>query len=125
MPVDLVTWAAFCVGAAPRLTEEELASLARWEAAGAGTLSWPQWETITGRQPPKLGDPRPARKKKATIGGALRTAVMERDEYRCRQCGTHLRLSIDHIVAESKGGPTEFDNLQTLCLPCNTRKGAR
>jgi hypothetical protein len=63
--------------------------------------------------------------RKATIGASLRKAVFERDMYRCKHCSTHLDLSIDHIVPESKGGASDIDNLQTLCRPCNSRKGVR
>lgn len=63
------------------------------------------------------------RKKK--IPHHLARQVMERDEYRCCTCGTHLDLCCDHVVPESKGGPTTLDNLQTLCRPCNSRKAAR
>lgn len=60
---------------------------------------------------------------KVTIGGTLRRQVFERDLYRCQHCGTHLDLCADHIVPESKGGPTTFENLQTLCRSCNSKKG--
>lgn len=63
--------------------------------------------------------------KKDKIGRALSKRVMERDHFRCVTCGTHLDLCCDHIVPESKGGPTTFENLQTMCRPCNSRKGAR
>ena len=66
-----------------------------------------------------------ARSTKRVIPGAVRIAVFERDEYRCRKCGAQRQLSIDHVVPESRGGPTTLDNLQTLCKPCNSRKGAR
>lgn len=59
---------------------------------------------------------------KASIPQGLRTAVYERDMYRCRQCGTHKQLSCDHIIPEVHGGPTSLENLQTLCLPCNKQK---
>ena len=42
--------------------------------------------------------------KKKPIGQALRTQVFERDAYRCRQCGDHKSLVVDHIYPESKGG---------------------
>lgn len=62
---------------------------------------------------------------KARIPAALARQVMERDAYRCRHCGTWLDLTCDHVVAESRGGATALENLQTLCRPCNSRKGAR
>lgn len=68
--------------------------------------------------------PQPSRKKKR-VPATIRTAVYERDQYRCVTCGTWIGLSIDHIIPESRGGPTEIDNLQTLCRPCNSRKGDR
>lgn len=59
------------------------------------------------------------------IPQALREAVYGRDDHRCLRCGTSERLSLDHIVPWSRGGPDTIDNLQTLCTPCNSRKGAR
>jgi hypothetical protein len=71
------------------------------------------------------GPPIEPKYEKARIGRALSRAVMERDAYRCVSCGTHVDLSCDHIIPESKGGPTTLENLQTMCRPCNSRKGAR
>ena len=33
--------------------------------------------------------------------------------------------SIDHVHPESAGDPTTIENLQTLCVACNSAKGAR
>lgn len=65
------------------------------------------------------------RYRKKKISRTLSKRVMERDAYRCVVCGTHEDLTCDHIVPESKGGPTVFENLQTMCRPCNSSKGAR
>ena len=62
---------------------------------------------------------------KAKISRSLSKRVMERDAYRCVTCNTHIDLCCDHIVPESKGGETTFANLQTMCRPCNSRKGSR
>lgn len=54
---------------------------------------------------------------------ALRIAVYERDGYRCVTCGTDENLTLDHVLAWSKGGPDTYENFQTMCRPCNSRKG--
>ncbi len=55
----------------------------------------------------------------------LRKQVLERDAYRCRNCGDWHDLAVDHVYPESRGGQATLDNLQTLCRPCNSRKGNR
>ena len=64
-------------------------------------------------------------RKKENIGRELARRVLERDLYRCVSCGTHLDLTCDHIIPESRGGATTFENLQAMCRPCNLAKGAR
>lgn len=64
-------------------------------------------------------------KTKARITQGLRTSVFERDGYRCKKCGTHKGLQVDHIHPESKGGTLDMENLQTLCGSCNNKKGAK
>ncbi len=46
----------------------------------------------------------------------------------CNGCGTHFmqqHLTVDHIIAQSKGGTSHLDNLQLLCAHCNSLKGNR
>lgn len=64
-------------------------------------------------------------RRKAPIPKELRWFVWERDNFTCLGCGSRRNLSIDHIEPESLGGPTVAENLQTLCTPCNSAKGAR
>lgn len=62
-----------------------------------------------------------------SIPGWLRYQVLNRDR-RCLLCGAtkdDTKLHVDHIVPWSQGGPTELDNLQTLCVRCNVGKGNR
>lgn len=65
------------------------------------------------------------RKVKQSISNRIKKAVFERDKYRCQACDTHLNLSVDHIVPESKGGESVMSNFQTLCLNCNRSKGVK
>lgn len=41
---------------------------------------------------------------------------------KCACCGKRRKLTIDHVVAISKGGSNTADNVQALCLPCNQTK---
>jgi hypothetical protein len=68
--------------------------------------------------------PRTAVKKKF-IPADVRWAVWERDNFTCQHCGVRKNLSVDHVHPESKGGRATVENCQTLCKPCNSRKGAR
>jgi 5-methylcytosine-specific restriction endonuclease McrA len=58
------------------------------------------------------------------IPSDVRWTVFRRDRYRCRFCGSHHDLTIDHIYPVSRGGTNELTNLQTLCRRCNSSKGA-
>lgn len=62
---------------------------------------------------------------KAVIPAALRRQVFQRDGFKCQHCGSGDHLSADHILPESRGGPTIFRNLQTLCRSCNSKKGTK
>jgi hypothetical protein len=49
----------------------------------------------------------------------------ERQQGNCVKCGKHFELSgmeADHITPWNKGGKTNPDNCQMLCLDCNRRK---
>ncbi|SNY84158.1 HNH endonuclease [Nocardia amikacinitolerans] len=54
-------------------------------------------------------------------------AVLQRDEYRCQQCGYQGRagagdVEADHITPVYCGGKTILDNGQTLCKPHHDAK---
>lgn len=77
------------------------------------------YEAANSTRPKHLAAP------KARIPASLRTSVYERDAYRCVVCGSWTDLTLDHIVPEAKGGPTTFENLQTMCRSHNSGKGTR
>lgn len=79
---------------------------------------------IAGYEPPSIvADPN--RYTKRIISVKLRRQVYARDGNACRICGAVENLSVDHIHPERHGGTLDLDNLQTLCRPCNSRKGSR
>lgn len=58
------------------------------------------------------------------VNEETRARIFKRDNYQCVACSSTEDLSIDHKHPVSKGGSSTDDNLQTLCLPCNLRKGS-
>lgn len=56
------------------------------------------------------------------ISASTRRRIFERDAYRCRYCGAHRNLTIDHVMPVISGGTDADDNLVTCCKSCNSRK---
>ena len=54
-----------------------------------------------------------------------RRNVIRRDGHACVYCGATERLTIDHVLPKSRGGPDSWENLVAACTPCNNRKGNR
>lgn len=54
----------------------------------------------------------------------LRQAILERDGWKCRCCGSLCRLEIDHVKPVRTHPELSFTpaNLQALCGPCHTKK---
>ena len=55
----------------------------------------------------------------------LRRRVIEYYGLRCVYCDLDLtdqEVHLDHVIAESKGSSTTFDNLQVTCRKCNLEK---
>lgn len=65
----------------------------------------------------------PARRNK--ISKKLRHRIYKRDGYKCVECGSKEFITIDHIIPISQGGPDRENNMQTLCIVCNQRKGSK
>lgn len=63
---------------------------------------------------------------KERIPTKLRKMVIERDGERCVYCDedlTNSEIHLDHVIPESQGGPTNYENLQVTCRKCNLAKG--
>ena len=76
-------------------------------------------------QPPVA--PQRRRTKKKPIPSSLRAQVFARDGHACLRCGCSdlIRLRADHVIPESQGGDASMENLQTLCVVCNSWKGVQ
>lgn len=127
---EVLMWYAMMLGAAKAMPEAARKELEEWErlhldGTYVGTSDWPGWEELIGPRP-RSDLPLSERKTpRDPISAALRKQVFERDAYRCVQCGDWHELHLDHIIPFSRGGPTTFENLQTLCRTCNLKKGDR
>jgi 5-methylcytosine-specific restriction endonuclease McrA len=52
--------------------------------------------------------------------------VLIRDRFTCAYCGTKEKpFTIDHVIPQSKGGKTDWENCVTCCQECNNKKGSR
>jgi 5-methylcytosine-specific restriction endonuclease McrA len=66
------------------------------------------------------------RRPRAAARRITRRAVFARDGHSCQYCGVEgVRLTVDHVLPRSRGGPSSWDNAVTACAPCNLRKGDR
>jgi 5-methylcytosine-specific restriction endonuclease McrA len=57
-----------------------------------------------------------------------RRKLYKRDHYACQYCGCRPgseELTVDHIVPQSKGGPTSWENCCLACVECNSHKADR
>lgn len=60
---------------------------------------------------------------KRKMSPKLRREILDRDGWKCVRCGAEEGLTVDHITPERRNGADDHANLQTLCMPCNRRKG--
>jgi 5-methylcytosine-specific restriction endonuclease McrA len=57
-----------------------------------------------------------------------RRNIFYRDRNRCQYCGkvfVQRDLNLDHVKPLSRGGHSEWTNVVTACVPCNSKKGNR
>jgi 5-methylcytosine-specific restriction endonuclease McrA len=56
---------------------------------------------------------------------ALKNQVLERDGWRCQDCGSVQMLEVHHVNPRSKLGHDASENLITLCVDCHRRRHGR
>ncbi len=55
-----------------------------------------------------------------------RKEVFIRDRHRCQYCSKHMRkLTLDHVIPRSRGGPHSWENVVSACSDCNHKKAGR
>lgn len=62
-----------------------------------------------------------------SISNSLRFKIFTRDGFTCMYCGAQppsVALEVDHVVAISRGGSDDPNNLLTACVDCNRAKSA-
>ena len=59
---------------------------------------------------------------------SMKRSKLEEQDHKCAYCGGEIpdmkSAHADHIIPWSKGGKTEYGNLQILCVKCNCKKSA-
>lgn len=73
------------------------------------------------------GQVRRARKNNAPGGFTTEETdlLLAQQDYRCAYCSAEHRLSLDHKTPLSRGGSNWIENLQWLCVSCNSKKRTR
>lgn len=51
-----------------------------------------------------------------------KTNVKIRDGHTCVYCGSKRRINVDHVMPDSRGGPSTFENTVAACFECNNIK---
>lgn len=52
-----------------------------------------------------------------------RNHIKEQWNHQCAYCGSNEKLTLDHIIPQSKGGPDVTKNIICCCHSCNQSKG--
>ena len=56
------------------------------------------------------------------IPSSVRREVWRRDQGKCVNCGSKIKLEFDHIIPVSTGGSNTARNIELLCEECNRQK---
>ncbi len=56
---------------------------------------------------------------------ALHNQVLDRDGWRCQECGSPNNLHVHHLQPRSGLGSDTMTNLITLCAPCHRKRHGR
>ena len=69
-----------------------------------------------------LRQKRPRVKLNSEAYSLLRNHVLDRDKWRCQECGSFQNLQVHHLRFRSHLGDDEMTNLITLCASCHKQR---
>lgn len=116
LPLSLITWQE-----AIKYLVLDKATVLEWYHGW--TVSSPSWTT----EVPAVMMTKTYMKKN-NLARFSKENIFLRDEYRCQYCDIEVEkttATIDHVLPESRGGKTTWENCVTACWPCNAIKGDR
>jgi 5-methylcytosine-specific restriction endonuclease McrA len=128
-PENLESTKAKCRARYQISKDKMIASMRKWREANrdkakAATEDW------MARNPEKVRAN--VRRRRARKNGAVDhctaeeiTALRAKVGHKCAWCGKIGKTTVDHIKPLSKGGSDSIRNIQFLCRPCNSMKGAK
>jgi len=105
--------------------------LVRYEVDGAKYIQITKWhdhQKPHHMEAPSVIPPVPGEANRfnhSPVTKAQRERILERDGYKCVNCGSQEKPHIDHKTPISKGGTSDDANLQVLCEKCNCSKNNR
>ena len=84
--------------------------------------------TVTSEPPIRTSAPIPTRQMQLPAAHTHKHTLFGQQEGKCNGCLLMFpfrNMTIDHIVAQSRGGTDHIENLQLLCNACNSTKSTR
>ena len=109
---------------------EDITKLRLSEEVDKGADLWnPFQDVIVETEPPiRTDSPTPTRRMHLPAAHTHKHALFGQQEGKCNGCllmFPYRNMTIDHIVAQSRGGSDHVENLQLLCNACNSTKSTR
>ena len=111
--------------------EKMRAMRAAWKLANKEKVKADKAEWMREHPETRISIEAARRSRKSQAGGSFTAKEIkelhEKQRGCCAICKTKLtsRFHRDHIIPVALGGTSNIDNIQLLCQPCNSKKGAK
>lgn len=77
------------------------------------------WAGVLSKPVSRAADKKKRDREKDTHWQTVRKAVLVRDHWRCRACGTADHVEVHHVRFRSLGGTDSTNNCAVLCKSCH------